>query len=167
MSERKSSDLPSGISFPIQRNNLKQLTDLTQKVTFDAATEMGWFVDLGVVAGGSGWRVISDPSSYLSFVAFTAMVPTSDSACEPNGNSRVYAIDLGTGQSRLRNSTGDAVAFLSTLPGVVTDLRFYNVDGKARLLAGSDTGETKKYEGDWCLGGGLRRLNWREVPLTD
>ena len=57
--------------------------------------------------------------------------------------------------------------FLSTLPGVVTDLRFYNVDGKARLLAGSDTGETKKYEGDWSMGGGLRRLNWREVPLTD
>ncbi len=163
----KPADLPSGITFPIQRTDLKELTDLTQKVTFNQATEIGWFVDLGVVAGGAGWRVISDPSSYLSFVAFTAMVPTSDSACEPNGNSRVYAIDLGTGQSRLRNTSGDPVPFLSTLPGVVTDLRFYNVDGKARLLAGSDTGDTKKYEGDWGMDGGLRRLNWREVPLTD
>ena len=91
------------MSFPIQRSDLKELTDLTQKVTFDAATEIGWFVDLGVVAGGAGWRVISDPTSYLSFVAFTAMVPSSDSACEPQGNSRVYAIDLGSGQSRLRS----------------------------------------------------------------
>jgi type IV pilus assembly protein PilY1 len=163
----KSPDLPSGMSFPIQRSNLKGLTDLTKKVVFDTATEIGWFVDLGVVASGAGWRVITDPTSYLSFVAFTAMVPSSDSACEPHGNSRVYAIDLGTGESRLRNASGDAVPYLSTLPGVVTDLRFYNVDGKARLLAGSDTGETKNYEGDWSLGGGLRRLNWRSVPLTD
>ncbi len=169
-----SSDLPSGMSFPLTRNNLKELTDLTKKVDLDVATEIGWFVDLGVVAGGAGWRVISDATSYLGFVAFTAMVPTSDSACEPHGNSRVYAIDLGTGQSRLRTSSTNPdgtsnsviVPFLSTLPGVVTDLRFYNVDGKARLLAGSDTGETKKFDGDWGTGTGLRRLNWREVPLT-
>jgi len=171
----KSTDLPSGISFPITVGKLRELTDLTQKITLDLTTNIGWFVDLGVVVGGAGWRVISDSTSFLGTVAFTAMVPSTDSACEPSGTSRVYAIDLGSGQSRLRNRTlnGDGttsvatVPYMSTLPGVVTDLRFYSVDGKPRLLAGTDTGATGAMDGEWTPAVTLRRLNWREVPLSD
>jgi type IV pilus assembly protein PilY1 len=162
----KSADLPSGISFPITTSKLKELTDLTQKITLDFATEIGWFVDLGVVAGGAGWRVISDSTSFLGTVAFTAMVPSTDSACEPSGTSRVYAIDLGTGASKLKSGT-TVVPYLSTLPGVVTDLRFYSVAGKPRLLAGTDTGATGAMPGEWTPTVTLRRLNWREVPLAD
>lgn len=164
----KPADLPSGISFPITTAKLKELTDLTQKVTLDLSAEIGWYVDLGQVAGGPGWRVISDAtSSFLGVVAFTAMVPSTDSACEPSGTSRVYAIDLGTGQSRLLNGSNAVVPYLSTLPGVVTDLRFYSVAGKPRLLAGTDTGATGAMPGAWTPAVALRRLNWREVPLTD
>jgi type IV pilus assembly protein PilY1 len=162
----KSTDLPTGITFPITTAKLKELTDLTQKITLDFSTEIGWFVDLGRVAGGPGWRVISDSTSFLGVVAFTAMVPSTDSACEPSGTSRVYAIDLGTGSSKLKS--GDTfVPYLSTLPGVVTDLRFYSVAGKPRLLAGTDTGATGAMPGEWTPAVTLRRLNWREVPLTD
>lgn len=163
----KAADLPSGIGFPITTTKLKELTDLTQKVTLDLANEIGWFVDLGRVAGGPGWRVISDSTSFLGTVAFTAMVPSTDSACEPSGSSRVYAIDLGSGSSKLLNSAGVVVPYLSTLPGVVTDLRFYSVAGKPRLLAGTDTGATGAMPGQWTPGVTLRRLNWREIPLAD
>jgi type IV pilus assembly protein PilY1 len=162
----KAADLPSGISFPITTSKLRELTDLTQKITLDFTAEIGWYVDLGVVAGGAGWRVISDATSFLGTVAFTAMVPSTDSACEPSGTSRVYAIDLGTGASRLKSGT-TIVPYLSTLPGVVTDLRFYSVAGKPRLLAGTDTGATGAMPGEWTPAVTLRRLNWREVPLAD
>lgn len=163
----KAADLPSGISFPVTTAKLKELTDLTQKVTLNLASEIGWFVDLGTVAGGPGWRVVSDSTSFLGTVAFTAMVPSTDSACEPSGSSRVYAIDLGSGSSKLLNSAGVVVPYLSTLPGVVTDLRFYSVAGKPRLLAGTDTGATGAMPGQWTPGVALRRLNWREIPLAD
>lgn len=163
----KSTDLPSGITFPISTAKLQPLTDLTQKVTLDFTSQIGWFVDLGQVAGGAGWRVISDSTSFLGVVAFTAMVPSTDSACEPSGTSRVYAIDLGSGSSKLVNSASTVVPYLSTLPGVVTDLRFYSVAGKPRLLAGTDTGATGAMPGQWTPTVTLRQLNWREVPLDD
>jgi type IV pilus assembly protein PilY1 len=162
----QSTDLPTGITFPVQRSKLKELTDLTKKVTLSLDTQIGWFVDLGRVAGGPGWRVLSDSTSFYGIVAFAAMVPSSDSACEPSGTSRVYAIDLGTGASRLE--TGAVVQpYYTALPGVVTDLRFYSVDGKARLLGGTDTGATGSLPGNFGVGTTLRRLNWREVPLTE
>ena len=162
----KAANLPGTITFPIQRSNLKELTDLTQKPVFDLNTEIGWFVDLGRVAGGPGWRVISDSASFFGIVAFPAMAPSTDSACEPSGTSRVYAIDLGTGSSRLQNGNS-LVPFNNSLPGVITDLRFYSVAGKPRLLAGSDTGAKAGLAGNFAPGAGLRRLNWREVPLND
>jgi type IV pilus assembly protein PilY1 len=165
----KSTDLPTGIGgFPITRAKLKQLTDLTKEINLDLSTQIGWYVDLGQVAGGSGWRVISDSTSFLGVVAFTAMVPSEEAACEASGVSRVYAIDLGTGASRLKS--GNTVIAYSASPkeyGVVTDLRFYSVAGKPRLLAGYDSGKNKPLPGDWTPTVGLRRLNWREVPLTD
>ncbi|HRH85812.1 MAG TPA: PilC/PilY family type IV pilus protein [Rubrivivax sp.] len=164
---RRAGDAPTSITFPVTTSKLEQLTDLTQEVSIDYSTKIGWFVDLGQVAGGPGWRVISDATSFLGVVAFTAMVPSTDSACEPSGTSRVYAIDLGNGKSRLRTTANAVAPYLSTLPGVVTDLRFYSVAGKPRLLAGTDTGATGAMPGDWAPGMTLRRLNWREVPLAD
>jgi type IV pilus assembly protein PilY1 len=162
--------LPSGISFPLRNTgtgpSLRKLTDLTQPVTLNLATEMGWWVDLGSQSdGGSGWRVISDPTAFLSTVAFTAMVPSGE-ACNPSGTNRVFAIDLGTGQSRLTNNAA-TVPFLQNLPGVVTDLRFFSVGGKPRLLGGTDTGEVGQFQGNWNASAGPRRLNWRELQLAE
>ena len=166
----KSTDLPSGITFPITTSKLKQLTDLTQKVTFDLTKEIGWFVDLGQVTGGAGWRVISDSSSFNGVVAFSAMVPASDSACEPTGNSRVYAIDLGTGASRLLNSSGSVIAYNSALSGVVTDMGFFGdgkTNGEKYFIVGNDGGKLDRPPIDLGANARLRRLNWREIPLAD
>ena len=161
------SGLPSGVSYPIAVSKLQQLTDLTQKAVIDFDSKAGWFIDFGVVVGGGGWRVVSDATSFYGIVAFTVMQPgNSSNPCEPTNNSRVYAVELGSGQSRLKSGS-NIVPFLSPLPGVVTDLRFYSANGKARLLAGSDTGATGSMPGDWGTTGTLRRLNWREVMLND
>lgn len=159
--------LPTGISYPIPTSKLQPLTNLTQKVVLDLNTQIGWYIDFGAVVGNGGWRMISDATSFYGVVAFTVMQPgLSSNPCEPTGNSRVYAVDLGTGQSRLKS--GDAIApFLATLPGVVTDLRFYSAAGKARLLAGTDTGATGSLPGGWGKSNTLRRLNWREIQLND
>ena len=158
---------PTGFSFPITTAKLKELTDLKTAITLDFSSQIGWYVDLGRVAGGPGWRVVSDSTSFLGVVAFSAMVPVDKAACESSGNSRVYAIDLGTGASKLKSGTNVA-AYLTPEPtGVVTDLRFYSVEGKPRLLAGYDTGKNKPLDGEWTPVVNLRRLNWRELPLAD
>lgn len=161
--------LPTGMSFPIRNvgpgNRLQKLTDLTQPITLNLATQIGWWLDLGTATGGQGWRVIFDSTSYLGTVAFAAMVP-SGNVCSPSGTNRVYAIDLGSGRSVLGTST-TPVPFLSTLPGVITDLRFFSVDGKPHLVGGTDTGATGPLAGNWSTTTGVRRLNWRELPLAD
>lgn len=155
----KSSDLPAGISFPIVNAKLKPLTDLTRTIDLDLKSEIGWYVDLGRLGAGAGWRVISDPSSFNGIVAFAAMVPSSADACAPSGSSRVYAIDLGTGQSAFEPNNKTFI----DLAGVVTDLRFYSVSGKPRLLAGTDTGKITPLPGKYSGSQGLRRLNWRQL----
>jgi len=160
-----SARLPSGVTYPIQKANLQQLTDLTQKVTIDPSSQVGWWIDLGNGSGSLGWRVVIEPTSFNGIVAFTSMLPSGD-VCNPSGTSRVYAIDLGTGQSKLSDN-GTTASFLTSVAGVVGDLRFYSVSGKPRLIAGSDKGEVKRQDGNWTTGLGVRRLNWRELPLAD
>ncbi len=161
-----SARLPSGVSYPIRKANLQELTDLTKKSTVDPANYVGWWFGTGTGSGGLGWRITVEPTGFNGIVAFTSMLPSGD-VCSPSGTSRVYAVDLGTGQSKLTDSSGNTAAYLSTVAGVVGDLRFYSVSGKPRLIAGSDKGEVKNQNGNWSTGLGVRRLNWRELPLAD
>jgi len=158
--------LPSGVTFPIQRSNLVQHTDLTTKVVVDPATKMGWWVDLGTAAAGNGWRVITDPSSFFGIVTFVAMLPNGD-ACNPSGISRVYSVDVGDGESQLLAADGSTIAYSTVLGGVVIEHRTYSVGGKPRLIAGNDAGKSASLARKPIAGLGLRRLNWRELPLAD
>ncbi len=169
---------PTGFTFPITPAKLRQLTNAqliatTSPVVLDLAIEIGWFVDLGAAAGGAGWRVVSDSTAFNGIVAFAAMVPSSDSACEPSGTSRVYAIDLGGGVSRLIDVPSNIpIAYNDTLPGVITDLGFFGdgnngANAKRFLLTGGDTGKLGLPPGSFWTPAPLRRLNWREVPLQD
>jgi type IV pilus assembly protein PilY1 len=162
--------LPAGISYPLTTAQLRPLTDLQQKVVLDLASEQGWYLDLSTVAG-EGWRITTDATSYFGIVAFSTMKPGEVvNPCEASDNNRIYAVDLGSAQTRLLASTAltaPVVPYVSALPGVITDLRFYSVSGKARLLAGSSTGQTGALAGNWGISAGLRRTNWREVNLVD
>jgi type IV pilus assembly protein PilY1 len=169
--------LPSGMSFPLGRNKLKELTDLTKKITLDLSSEIGWWFDLGKDAG-LGWRVLNDPTSFYGAVTFSSMLPSVSDACNPSGQSRVYSIDLGTGKTKLL-SNGQPLAYSTAVSGVITDLRHFNVQGEGaggtgagaggeeRLIACGDTGGCKRIENEKPAAQGLRRLNWRELQLAD
>ena len=161
-----SAALPAGMTFPIQRGNLVQHTDLTLPVTVPPATKIGWWLDLGTAAVGTGWRVITDASSFYGIVTFVSMLPNAD-ACNPSGISRVYSIDVGTGESQLIDTAGATIAYSTVLSGVVIEHRTYSVAGVPRLIAGNDAGASASLRRRGTAGLGLRRLNWRELPLAD
>jgi len=129
-----------------------------------SATSRGWYTDLGVTSN-VGWRVINASTSNSGVVAFSTLQTTGD-ACSPSGNSRVYAIDFGTGKSTLVDGSGNIVAF-NAVGAAVTDLRFLSVDGTTRLVSGDVRGEMKNNPIKLPGVLGLRLLNWREVPTVD
>ncbi len=187
-------DLPTGLAYPLTVANMRQLTDLSSKITLDLRTQVGWYVDLGVSAGGPGWRVLSDPVSYYGTVAFAATAPSSSDACSPNGNSRVFSIDLGTGSCAFKN--GSSTCYVTPPDGVVTDLqvverpRSTSSDdkppqeekpcdtpgsancpcggpGSVSLITGTSGGSTSCTPQQDPGALGLQRLNWREIIIRN
>lgn len=166
----KKSDLPTGVTFPLTVAKMRQLTDLNAKIALDLRKEVGWYLDLGVATGGQGWRVLSDPTSYYGTVAFAATAPSSGDACSPNGNSRVYALDLGTGSCALKG-TG-TTCYSSPPEGVIVDVQIIadppNSDPQTtRVVYGDDKGKVGANELRRPPNLGLQRLNWREIQVNN
>ena len=160
-------DLPSGITFPITRAVLAANTNALVGVTYDPATQMGWYEELGL-SGAIGWRVTTDATSVLNQVAWTASLPNGD-ACNPSGSSRVYARDFGTSASTIGTRVGTAFTpeLYKSLAGMVTDLRYLSVNGKSTLISGTDSGGVQKLDTEQPTTPGLRRLNWRELQTVE
>ncbi|MGQ3053640.1 MAG: pilus assembly protein [Roseateles sp.] len=162
-------------NFPLTVSDFLPLTNLNTKISLDLRTQIGWYVDLGVSASGPGWRVLSDPTSFYGSVAFAATSPSSTDACAPNGTSRIYAIDLGSGYCGLTG--GGSNCYVSKTDGVVIDLTFYSVNingvGKSVLLAGKDNCSgnncqpVEKVDTRSPVNLGLQRLNWREILVNN
>jgi type IV pilus assembly protein PilY1 len=180
-------------AYPITRAQLIPNTNALVGATFDPATQVGWYEELGVDTGtpaipaipasgsapavpmvpavpgtGIAWRVTSDSTTLAGSVAFAATLPNG-SVCSPSGNSRVYARDSAaatTGVKALVNGVLAPVLYVS-VTGNVTDLRYLSVRGKAVLLSGADTGELKPIDINPLDNLSLRRLNWRELQVVD
>lgn len=161
-----SASLPSGVTYPIQMSNLKQVTDFTQPLALNFSSDLGWWADMGQDTNSLGWRVITDPSSFFGLVTWVSMVPNGD-ACSPAGTSRVYSVDVGTAESQLINTAGNTIAYSTAMPSVVIDQGTFSVNGVPRLLVGDDGGRTGILQRRTPSGMGLRRLNWRELPVAD
>ena len=159
--------LPTGLTYPLTRSNLSQVTDVAAGIPVDdpvkvAGNGMGWYTDLGVETSTNvAWRVVNAPTSFSGIVAFSSLQTIGD-ACSPSGQSRVYAIDFGTGKTALSN----LAAYVQS-DAAITDLKFLSVDGKTRLVGGDVLGGLTKYGVTIPGGLGLRLLNWREVPTLD
>lgn len=161
-------DLPTGITFPIDRSMLVPATTPLTGVTFDPNTKMGWYEELGTGTGGIGWRVTTDSSTLSGSVAFAATLPNG-SVCTPSGDSRIYGRDYAIAKTTIKVLSGTTLvdtAYISQ-GGTVTDLRYLSVGGKATLLSGSDTGNVGKIEITPTPGVTVRRLNWRELLTVD
>ncbi len=158
-------NLPPGVNFPVDRSELANNTNLIAGVAVNPSTPMGWYVDLGAGAQSIAFRVVTDPASFFGVVSFTAVLPNGN-ACAPSGSSRVYAVEFGSGKSVLLQAT-EPIAYSEHIAGVVTDVRFLSVNGKVRLVVGSDTGQVGTLPGNFGAAMALRRLNWRELPTTN
>ncbi|MBU2407871.1 MAG: pilus assembly protein, partial [Gammaproteobacteria bacterium] len=156
--------LPAGVSYPIVRSKLTALTDtdLISGTAISYANTAGWYLDLGV-ASGTAWRLVSNPTSINGVVGFASLLTTGD-ACSPSGQSRIYAIDFGTGQSII--TPAGTVPYVSST-SAVTDLKFVSVDSRIRLVAGDVQGRLRDVPVPPMTGQSVRLLNWREIPTVD
>ncbi len=162
---------PSPLTFPVGRAQLANNSNALTGVTFNPATQVGWYEDLGVDAStGVGWRVTTDSSTLSGSVAFAATLPTIvDGGCASSGASRVYARDFAFATTTVRASAGGVwtpTLFVSR-DGNVTDLRYMSVGGKATLIAGTDIGPVSQVPTIPLMGLPIRRLNWRELQTVD
>jgi type IV pilus assembly protein PilY1 len=159
------SELPPGVSFPIRRDKLLNNTNLLKGVAPSSRAPMGWYVELGSGDGGIGWRVISDSTAFSGVVAFSSTLPNGD-ACSPSGVSRNHALDFVGGKTMLTDSAGSPIAY-STTQGITTDLQFFSIDGRARLVSGDNAGGRRNEPGKFDTSPYFRRLNWRELPVAN
>ncbi|MDQ0025747.1 type IV pilus assembly protein PilY1 [Variovorax paradoxus] len=150
----------SAVSSPITRADLTEVKDVLQGVSL-SNTSKGWYFDLGSTSN-IGWRVVSPIETYSGIVAFPSLLTTGD-ACSPSGQSRVYALNYGTGKSVLINSPNGYIQYGSA----ITDLTFVSVDGTTKLIGGTTKGDVEKLPADLAGGVSLRLLNWREVPTVN
>ena len=162
-------------AYPITRALLTENTNVFDVVSFDAATKVGWYEDLGVdvttatpprTGTGIAWRVTSDSTTLSGAIAFAATLPNG-SVCSPSGDSRIYGRNYATAQSTVKDSAAGSLAAYVALAGNVTDLRYLSVEGRPVLLSGTDTGKLKSIDITPLDGQWLRRLNWRELQVVD
>lgn len=154
----------TGGTYPVTRSVLGELTEsnLTGTTAFSLGTNQGWYLDLGKDAGsGITWRVTLGATSFNGVVVFSSLLTTGD-ACSPSGQSRIYAVNYGSGTTAL--TTG--VSYIS-YSSAITDIQIINNNGKMQGIAGNVKGEVNQPPIDFGKGTGVRLLNWREVPTID
>lgn len=161
----RSTDLPSGVSLPITRAMLNADTNLLKGIGSAPKSLMGYYIDLSLSASNVAERVNVAPVSNFGTVSFAANLPNGD-ACNPSGTNRVFSLDIGTGASRVVNSTGLAQPYY-TNGGLVVDLSYLNVNGNIRLLAGTDQSTVNSVPLVPTIVQAIRQINWREVPTAD
>lgn len=160
-----STDLPSGVTFPIQRSNLNADTNLLKGIGSAPTSVMGYYIDLSQSSNGVAERVNVAPVSNFGTVSFAANLPNGD-ACNPSGSNRVFSLDIGTGISRVVNSAGVLQPYY-TGGGLVVDLSYLNVNGSVRLEAGTDNSAINSVPLVPTVVQAIRQINWREVPTAD
>ncbi|MFT3801332.1 MAG: PilC/PilY family type IV pilus protein [Burkholderiaceae bacterium] len=143
------STLPAGLSYPIGRDKLQSVDDLTDGIVYDP-NKAGWFYNLTGGVGGANERVIVNPVAYGGQVVFASLVPGSD-PCAPQGTSNLYALDFKSAASQL------TVPKIS-LESAVVDVSIINSRGTVTAAVstagsvGSPGGSADiKCSGDSCL----------------
>ena len=160
-----SSTLPSGVSFPITRGALNANTSLLTGIGSSPGSAMGWYFDLPVT-NSIAQRVDVDATANQGIVAFIGNLPN-DSACSPSGTGTLYAVAFTTGKTVLTDSSSALIASSSPISGILTDVVIQRVNGKLRLYAGGSTGDVVNAPANLSTAGGVKQINWREVPLAD
>ncbi len=168
-----SGTLPTGVTFPITRGKLNQITNLvTGLTTGNSTSSMGWYYDMPLV-GGIAPRVNIDPKGYQAggLVAWAGNVPNGQ-ACNPAGSQVDYVVAYGTAVSVLgTQSTVNNITTTTMVPSVTdssstaTEIEFMNTDGTVNARFGNSGGTSTGYGDSRAKTTVAKQLNWRDVPL--
>jgi type IV pilus assembly protein PilY1 len=155
--------LPTGVTFPIGRDEMVQNTDLTLGVKSTVAQPMGWYYDLL----SSSEKITTSLVANEGLVSWTAYLPATD-PCAPGATSRTYVTDYDYGISRI-SVNNLTVQYLSSSSYLVKVQFVKDSSGKIRavLTTGDPTtsgGQIQGLPGRFGrdLGVGTR-VNWREI----
>ena len=152
------------VTYPIKRANLVENTDVTTGVTVPD-NKVGWYFEFGLGANGLAKRVVTNSATFLGTVAFSVFLPSLTDPCQPDGSSEVYGLDFGTGVTKLRTDSNAIMSYISAT-GQVLDLVFASRDGELTLLVGNSQGQVTATKPEQS-NPELRKLNWREITLTN
>lgn len=180
--------LPSGVTYPVERDKLVPVTNFEQGIEPTTAQPMGWYVDMTFTATGaessvtatvggisrtSRERIVAAPDVNEGVVTFTTLLPTSTDPCQPAGRSKVFALDYGSGRSVLFTSAINPLTGVreytrqnySQLTNTVVDVRQFKVEGQVRTFVTTGSGATALVGEAFTTVGAPAQVNWREVVL--
>lgn len=168
--------LPSGRTFPIHRNDMNANTALLTGIGASPVNPLGWYYDLSMTSNGSAERINIDPAANFGTVVFAANLPNGD-ACSPSGTNRVFAVNLGTGQSVLTDTNGQRIQFSSLVTGVATEVGFISLNrtpgsnstgvSGTRIIVGGSNGDPASAGIGNYTSTPVQQINWRELPSAD
>jgi type IV pilus assembly protein PilY1 len=152
---------------PLTRGDLTLIANPATPPTIPA-TSKGWYIDLG----DGGWRVVQTAVSNQGVVAFSAIQPLPESASQDvcssvSGNSRVYDINFGTGQSQLDSDADPGRDGYESFSNAITELRFMRSGSTVTLMGGDSTGKIHAIQTQPVTATAPKLYNWREVPVVE
>ncbi|HOA53821.1 MAG TPA: PilC/PilY family type IV pilus protein, partial [Thermogutta sp.] len=157
--------LPSGITFPVQRNNMVQVDSLIEGVVRDSSKPMGWFYDLTGRRGTLAEQVVQHPQVNEGVVSWIGTLMNQDK-CNPGGESAAYAVKYGSAKSTFAtivNNVRVPIAFVSSTSGLV-GAKMVRYGSSIRLLGSYGNAYSPGFVGSQVGGfGDPRVLNWRII----
>ncbi|WP_374492369.1 pilus assembly protein [Zoogloea sp.] len=157
--------LPSGITFPVQRNNMVQVDSLIEGVVRDSSKPMGWFYDLTGRRGTLAEQVVQHPQVNEGVVSWIGTLMNQDK-CNPGGESAAYAVKYGSAKSTFAtivNNVRVPIAFVSSTSGLV-GAKMVRYGSSIRLLGSYGNASSPGFVGSQVGGfGDPRVLNWRII----
>jgi len=157
----------TAITNTVRRSDLRPITSL--KDGLQNVPDKGWYYDLEGVTGKSKERVIYPAVFVPRALVWTGIIPQSaQGECRieiPDGKSRIYAVDLATGKTRLSSGSGSSGYYEKNALTAGFDV----VKWKDKYYVGGVTSKGEAFtlpEPVATSGAGLSRtgvVNWRTV----
>ncbi len=153
----------SAASTPVTTAQLPVLTtaELTQTPAPNLSSGFVYNFPSAIPAG----RVNVDPQPLYTDVVFAVNYPEG-SVCSPSGTNDTFAISVISGASQLVSTTGVPQPYVNIPGGAVTSLNIVCVSGNCEALPATPQGPARLPITPTAAGG-LKRLNYREVPTAD
>ncbi len=157
--------LPSGVTFPVERNKMVEITDLVAGITLDSSKPMGWFYDLTGLRGTLAEQVVIQPQVNEGKVAWIGTLMNQDK-CNPNGESTAYSVAYGSAKSSfgsIQNGVRVPIPYVTSTSGIV-GARLVRYGSSIRLLGSYGNAGSPGFVGSQVGGfGDPRVLNWRII----